>query len=182
MDLLKLELQEGRLPQDFLSQMKPVSSANASKIEALKEAFGKAIRSVFESPNDELFEAGMELLENYSGLDEEFELKEYVMYADDDDFEEFASNFGSFKDLVFSQNGVRGLTSANWSEGVAFTYRPSEGVLELSVPAYNDKDLGIIKISANTQAKLTDIVKKANAMTSGKTFFTDGYGDFVIGK
>lgn len=181
MDLLKLELQEGRLPQDFLSQLKPVSAANASKIEALKEAFGKAIRSVFESPDDELFEAGMELLENYSDLDEEFELKEYVMYADDDDYEEFASNFGYFKDLVFSKNGVRGLTTTNWSGGVAFTYRPSEGVLELYVPSY-DKDLGIIKISANTQVKLTDIVKKANAMTSGKTFFTDGSGEFVIGK
>lgn len=181
MDLLKLELQGGRLPKDFLSQMKPVSSANASKIEALKEAFGNAIRSVFESPDDELFEAGMELLENYSDLDEDFDLKEYIMDHDDDEHEEFASNFGSFKDLVFSQNGVRGLTSANWSDGVSFTYRPSEGVLELYVPSH-DKDLGIIKISANTQAKLTDIVKKANAMTSGKTFFTDGYGDFVIGK
>lgn len=181
MDLLDLELQQGRLPQDFLSQMKPVSSANASKIEALKEAFGKAIRSVFESPNEELFEAGMGLLENYSDLDEDFELKEYVMYADDDDYEEFASNFGYFKDLVFSKDGVRGLTSSNWSDGVAFTYRPSEGVLELSVPS-NGGDLGIIKISASTQAKLTDVVKKANAMTSGKTFFTDGYGDFVIGK
>lgn len=181
MDLLKLELEQGRLPQDFLSQLKPVSSANASKIESLKEAFGKAIRSVFESPDDELFEAGMELLENYSDLDEDFELKEYVMYADDDDYEEFSSNFGYFKDLVFSQEGVRGLTSANWSDGVAFTYRPSKGVLELCVPS-NGGDLGIIKISANTQAKLTDIVKKANAMTSGKTFFTDGYGDFVIGK
>lgn len=161
--------------------MKSVSSANASKIESLKEAFGKAIRSVFESPDDELFEAGMELLENYSDLDAEFELKEYVMDHDDDEHEEFASNFGYFKDLVFSKDGVRGLTSSNWSDGVAFTYRPSEGVLELYVPSYG-KDLGIIKISANTQAKLTDIVKKANAMTSGKTFFTDGYGDFVIGK
>lgn len=181
MDLLNLELQQGRLPKDFLSQLKPVSPANASKIEALKEAFGKAIRSVFDSPDDELFEAGMELLENYSDLDEEFDLKEYIMNHDDDDYEEFASNFGYFKDLVFSQNGVRGLTSANWSDGVAFTYRLSEGVLELYVPSYN-KDLGIIKISPNTQAKLTDIVKKANAMTSGKTFFTDGSGEFVIGK
>lgn len=182
MDLLKLELQEGRLPQDFLSQLKPISSTNATKVEALKEAFGKAIRSVFESPNDELFEAGMGLLENYSDLDEEFDLKEYIMDHNDDEHEEFASNFGYFKDLVFSHKGVRGLTTANWSDGVAFTYRPSEGVLELSVPSYNDEDLGIIKISSNTQAKLTDIVKKANAMTSGKTFFTDGYGDFVIGK
>lgn len=181
MDLLKLELQEGRLPPDFLQQLKPVSSANASKIEALKEAFGQAIRSVFESPDEELFRAGMELLENYSDLDEEFELKEYIIAYDDDDYEEFASNFGYFKDLVFSQNGVRGLTTANWSDGVAFTYRPSEGVLELHVPSY-DKDLGIIKISANTQAKLTDIVKKANAMISGKTFFTDGSCEFVIGK
>lgn len=65
MDLLKLELQEGRLPQDFLSQLKPISSTNATKVEALKEAFGKAIRSVFESPDDELFEAGMELLRYY---------------------------------------------------------------------------------------------------------------------
>ena len=181
MDLLKLELQEGRLPQDFLSQLKAVSPANAPKIESLKESFGKAIRSVFESPDDELFEAGMELLENYSDLDEEFDLKEYVMDHDDDEHEEFASNFGYFKDLVFSQKGVRGLTTANWSDGVAFTYRLSEGVLELYVPSYN-KDLGIIKISANTQAKLTDIVKKAIAMTSGKTFFTDGYSEFIIGK
>lgn len=182
MDLLKLELQEGRLPQDFLSQLKPVSQANAPKIEALKEEFGKAIRSVFESPDEELFRAGMELLENYSDLDEEFELKEYIIAYDDDDYEEFASNFGYFKDLVFSQKGVRGLTTSNWSDGVAFTYRLSEGVLELSVPSYNNLDLGIIKISASTQAKLTGIVKKANAMTSGKTFFTDGYGEFVIGK
>lgn len=161
--------------------MKPVSSANASKIEALKEAFGNAIRSVFESPDDELFEAGMELLENYSDLDEDFDLKEYIMDHDDDEHEEFASNFGYFKDLVFSKEGVRGLTTSNWSDGVAFTYRLSEGVLELYVPSYN-KVLGIIKISANTKAKLTDIVKKANSMTSGKTFFTDGSGEFVIGK
>ena len=123
----------------------------------------------------------MELLENYSDLDEEFELKEYIIAYDDDDYEEFASNFGYFKDLVFSQKGVRGLTTSNWSDGVAFTYRLSEGVLELYVPSYN-KDLGIIKISANTQAKLTNIIKKANAMTSGKTFFTDGYGEFLISK
>jgi hypothetical protein len=181
MDLLKLELEQGRLPQDFLSQLKPISSANAPKINSLREEFGKVIRSVFESPDEELFRAGMKLLENYSDLDEDFELKEYVMYADDDDYEEFASNFGSFKDFVFSKEGVRGLTSSNWSDGVAFTYRLSEGVLELYVPSYG-KDLGIIKISANTQAKLTDIVKKANAMTSGKTFFTDGSGEFVIGK
>lgn len=181
MDLLNLELQEGKLPKNFLSQLKTISPANAPKIESLKEEFGKTIRSVFESPDDELFEAGMRLLEEYSDLDEEFELKEYIIAYDDYDYEEFASNFGYFKDLVFSQKGVRGLTSANWTNGVAFTYRLSEGVLELFVPSYN-KDLGIIKISDNTQAKLTDIVKKANAMTSGKTFFTDGYGDFVIGK
>lgn len=181
MDLLRLELQEGRLPQDFLSQLKPVSPTNATKIESLKEAFGKAIRSVFESPDDELFEAGMELLENYSDLDEEFDLKEYIMDHDDDEHEEFASNFGYFKDLVFSKNGVRGLTSANWSDGIAFTYRTSLGVLELTVPSL-DKDLGIIHLSPTTKSKLKDLVEKASTMSAGKTFFTDGSGEFVIGK
>lgn len=136
---------------------------------------------MFESPDEELFETGIDILEHYSDLDEEFELKDYIRLSDDDDYEEFASNFGYFKDLVFSKEGVRGLTSVNWSVGVAFTYRLSEGVLELDVPSTNGI-LGIIKISASTQAKLTDIVKKANAMTSGKTFFTDGSGEFVIGK
>ena len=180
MDLLKLELQEGRLPQDFLSQMKPVSSANASKIEALKEAFGKAIRSVFESPDESLFRAGMTFLMEYSDLDE-YEFREYEMNHHNNSYSDFSSNFSYFKDLVFSKAGVRGLTSSIWSDGLAFTYRLSEGVLELSVPSYGRK-LGVIKISPNTQTKLNDIVKKANAMTSGKTFFTDGYGDFVIGK
>lgn len=181
MDLLKIELQQGRLPKDFLSQLRPVRPANAPKLENLQDAFSKAIRSVFESPDDELFETGMDILDLYSDLDEDFELKEYFIAHDDGEHEEFASNFGYFKDYVFSKEGVRGLTSVNWSEGVAFTYRLSEGVLELDVPSRNGI-LGIIKISASTQAKLTDIVKKANAMTSGKTFFTDGSGEFVIGK
>ena len=181
MDLLNLELQQGRLPKDFLAKLKPISPANISKFNVLVTTFDQTIRSVFASPDNKLFQAGMKLLEDYSDLDEEFELKEYIMYADDDDYEEFADNFYSFKDYVFSKEGVRGLTSVNWSEGVAFTYRLSKGVLELDVPSRNGV-LGIIKISASTQAKLTDIVKKANAMTSGKTFFTDGSGEFVIGK
>lgn len=180
MDLLKLELEQGRLPQDFLSQMKPVSSANVSKFNVLTTTFDQTIRSVFAAPNDQLFQTGMQLLEEYSDLDEDFELKEYVMYADDYDYEDFSDNFYSFKDYVFSKDGVRGLTSANWSDGVAFTYRVSEGVLELYVPTYS-KGLGIIQLSSSTQTKLNDLVKKASMMSAGKTFFTDGTGDFVIG-
>lgn len=181
MDLLKLELQEGRLPQDFLSQMKPVSSANISKFNVLTTTFDQTIRSVFESPNNQLFQTGIKLLKEYSDLDEEFDLKDYIRLSDDDDYKEFADNFYSFKDYVFSKDGVRGLTFANWSDGVAFTYHVSEGVLEPYVPTYS-KELGIIQLSVSTQTKLNDLVKKASTMSAGKTFFTDGYGDFVIGK
>lgn len=181
MDLLKLELQQGRLPKDFLSQLRPVSSANAPKLKNLQDAFSKAIRSVFESPDDELFETGMDILDLYSDLDEEFELKEYFIAHDDNEHEEFASNFGYFKDYVFSKEGVRGLTSANWSEGIAFTYRVSECVLELYIPSLN-KDLGIIHLSSATKTKLNELVKKASTISAGKTFFTDGSGEFVIGK
>ena len=181
MDLLNLELQQGRLPKDFLAKLKPISSVNISKFNILVTTFDQTIRSVFASPDNKLFQAGMKLLENYSDLDEDFELKEYIMYADDDDYEEFSDNFYSFKDYVFSKDGVRGLTSANWSDGIAFTYRVSECVLELYVPSLN-KDLGVIHLSSATKTKLNELVKKANAMTSGKTFFTDGSGEFVIGK
>ena len=63
MDLLKIELQQGRLPKDFLLQLKPVIQSNAPKLENLQDAFSKAIRSVFESPDDELFETGMDILD-----------------------------------------------------------------------------------------------------------------------
>lgn len=181
MDLLKLELEQGRLPQDFLSQMKPVSSANISKFNVLTTTFDQTIRSVFASPSDKLFQSGIKLLEDYSDLDEEFELKDYIRCSDDDDYEDFADNFYSFKDYVFSKDGVRGLTFANWSNGMAFTYRVSEGVLELYVPTYQ-KELGIIQLSSSTQTKLNDLVEKASTMSAGKTFFTDGSGEFVIGK
>lgn len=181
MDLLKLELEQGRLPQDFLSQLKPISSANISKFNVLTTTFDQTIRSVFESPNDQLFQTGIKLLEEYSELDEEFDLKEYIRLSDDDDYEDFADNFYSFKDYVFSKDGVRGLTFANWSNGMAFTYRVSEGVLELYVPTYQ-KELGIIQLSSSTQTKLNDLVEKASTMSAGKTFFTDGSGEFVIGK
>lgn len=180
MDLLDLELQQGRLPNNYLAQLKGINPQNTSKVAKLEETFNNIIQSIFESPTQELFRSGMKLLMDYSELDG-YEFKEYEIAHYNDDYSEYASIFASLKNYVFSKDGVRGLTSANWSDGVSFTYRPSEGVLELYVPSH-DKDLGIIKISANTQAKLTDIVKKANAMTSGKTFFTDGYGDFVIGK
>ena len=181
MDLLKLELEQGRLPQDFLSKLKPISKANLSKFNILVTTFNQTIRSVFASPSDKLFQSGIKLLEDYSDLDEEFELKDYIRCADDDDYEEFAENFYDFKDYVFSKDGVRGLTSANWSDGIAFTYRISLGVLELTVPSL-DKDLGIIHLSPTTKSKLKDLVEKASTMSAGKTFFTDGSGDFVIGK
>lgn len=179
MDLLKLELQEGRLPQDFLSKLKPISKANLSKFNVLVTTFDQTIRSVFASPNEDLFNTGLDLLTEYSELDE-IDFKDYIMAADGDDYEDFANNFYSFKDYVFSKDGVRGLTSANWVAGVAFTYRPSEGVLEVYSP--DEGDLGVIKISPSTQAKLSDLVKKASTMSAGKTFFTDGSGEFVIGK
>lgn len=179
MDLLKLELQEGRLPQDFLSKLKPISKANLSKFNVLVTTFDQTIRSVFASPNEDLFNTGLDLLTEYSELDE-IDFKDYIMAADGDDYEDFANNFYIFKDYVFSKDGVRGLTSADWVAGVAFTYRPSEGVLEVYSP--DEGDLGVIKISPSTQAKLSDLVKKASTMSAGKTFFTDGSGEFVIGK
>lgn len=157
MDLLKLELQEGRLPQDFLSKLKPISKANLSKFNVLVTTFDQTIRSVFASPNEDLFNTGLDLLTEYSELDE-IDFKDYIMAADGDDYEDFANNFYSFKDYVFSKDGVRGLTSADWVAGVAFTYRPSEGVLEVYSP--DEGDLGVIKISPSTQAKLSDLVKK----------------------
>ena len=179
MDLLKLELQEGRLPQDFLSKLKPISKANLSNFNVLVTTFDQTIRSVFASPNEDLFNTGLDLLTEYSELDE-IDFKDYIMAADGDDYEDFANNFYSFKDYVFSKDGVRGLTSADWVAGVAFTYRPSEGVLEVYSP--DEGDLGVIKISPSTQAKLSDLIKKASTMSAGKTFFTDGSGEFVIGK
>ena len=159
MDLLNLELQQGRLPKDFLAKLKPISSANISKFNILVTTFDQAIRSVFATPDANLFQAGIKLLEDYSDLDEEYE----------------------FKDYVFSKDGVRGLTSANWSDGIAFTYRWSLGVLELHLPSEN-KDLGIIHLSAETKSKLNKLITTASVMSSGKTFFTDGSGEFVIGK
>lgn len=179
MDLLKLELQEGRLPQGFLSKLKPIIKANLSKFNVLVTTFDQTIRSVFASPNEDLFNTGLDLLTEYSELDE-IDFKDYIMAADGDDYEDFANNFYIFKDYVFSKDGVRGLTSADWVAGVAFTYRPSEGVLEVYSP--DEGDLGVIKISPSTQAKLSDLVKKASTMSAGKTFFTDGSGEFVIGK
>ena len=181
MDLLNLELQQGRLPEDFLSQLRPISKNNISKFNILISTFDQTIRSVFASPDANLFQAGIKLLEDYSDLDEEYELKDYIRCADDDDYEEFSDNFYSFKDYVFAKDGVRGLTSANWSVGVAFTYRVSEGVLELYVPTQN-KDLGVIHLSSATKTKLNELVKKASTMSAGKTFLTDGSGEFVIGK
>ena len=181
MDLLNLELQQGRLLKDFLAKLKPISPANISKFNVLVTTFDQTIRSVFATPDANLFQAGIKLLEDYSDLDEEYELKDYIRCADDDDYEEFSDNFYSFKDYVFSKDGVRGLTSANWSEGIAFTYRVSECVLELYVPSLN-KDLGVIYLSSATKTKLNELVKKASTMSAGKTFFTDGSGEFVIGK
>lgn len=157
MDLLNLELQEGRLPKDFLSLLKPVSASNISKFNVLTTTFDKTIRSVFAYPNEELFSAGITLLENYSELDE-IDLKEYIIVAEDDDYEDFADNFYCFKDYVFSKDGVRGLTYAGWVSAITFTYRLSEGVLE--VYSYDDGDLGVIKLSPSTKAKLSDLVKK----------------------
>lgn len=180
MDLLDLELQQGRLPNNYLAQLKGINPQNTSKVAKLEETFNNIIQSIFESPTQELFRSGMKLLMDYSELDG-YEFKEYEIAHYNDDYSEYASIFASLKNYVFSKDGVRALTTEFWEDNIAFTYRRSLGVLEVHLPSEN-KDLGIIHLSAETKAKLNDLITAANAMTLGKTFFTDGSGRLVVGK
>lgn len=180
MDLLDLELQQGRLPQNYLAQLKGINPQNTSKVAKLEETFNNIIQSIFESPTQELFRSGMKLLMDYSELDG-YEFKEYEIAHYNDDYSEYASMFASLKDFVFSKDGVRALTKENWEDDIAFTYRKSLGVLELHLPSQN-KDLGIVHLSSETKAKLNALITKASTMTAGKTMYTDGFGKFVIGK
>lgn len=180
MDLLDLELQQGRLPSNYLARLKGINPQNTSKIAKLEETFSKVIQSIFESPTKELFRSSMKLLMDYSELDG-YEFKEYEIAHYNDDYSEYASIFANLKNYVFSKDGVRALTNELWEDNIAFTYRRSLGVLEVHLPSEN-KDLGIIHLSAETKAKLNDLITTASAMTSGKTFFTDGQGRLVVGK
>lgn len=180
MDLLDLELKQGRLPSNYLAQLKGINPQNTSKVAKLEEAFNETIQSVFESPDNKLFHSGMKLLMDYSELDG-YEFKEYEIAHYNDDYSEFASIFASSKNYVFSKDGVRALTDEFWEDNIAFTYRRSLGVLELYLPSEN-KDLGIIHLSSETKAKLNNLITRASTLTSGKTFFTDGSGRLVVGK
>lgn len=179
MDLLDLELQQGRLPNNYLVQLKS-SVSNLSKIANLERSFDKVIQSVFESPSKELFRSGMKLLMDYSELDG-YEFKEYEIAHYNDDYSEYASIFANLKNYVFSKDGVRAITYGFWKDSIAFTYRRSLGVLEVHLPSEN-KDLGIIHLSSESKSKLNTIIEKASTMTAGKTMYTDGFGKFVIGK
>lgn len=83
--------------------------------------------------------------------------------------------------MFFQKDGVRALTNEFWEDNIAFTYRRSLGVLEVHLPSEN-KDLGIIHLSDETKSKLNNLITNASAMSSGKTFFTDGSGRLVVGK
>lgn len=180
MDLLDLELQQGRLPNNYLAKLKGINPQNSSKLAKLEETFNNIIQSIFESPTQELFRSGMKLLMDYSELDG-YEFKEYEIAHYNDDYSEYASIFASLKNYVFSKDGIRALTNEFWEDSIAFTYRRSLGVLEVHLPSEN-KDLGIIHLSAETKSRLNDLITTANALSSGKTFFTDGSGRLVVGK
>lgn len=180
MDLLDLEIQQGKLPSNYLAQLKGINSQNTSKVAKLEETFNNIIQSIFESPTQELFRSGMKLLMDYSELDG-YEFKEYEIAHYNDDYSEYASIFANLKDYVFSKDGVRAITYGYWEDSIAFTYRRSLGVLEVHLPSGN-KDLGIIHLSAETKAKLNNLITNASAMSSGKTFFTDGSGKLIVGE
>lgn len=180
MDLLDLELKEGRLPKTYMAQVKDINPMNTGKVAELERSFEEIVRAVFESPTQELFRSGMKLLMDYSELDG-YEFKEFEIAHYNDDYSEYASMFASLKDYVFSKDGVRALTKENWEDDIAFTYRRSLGVLGIHLPS-QDKDLGIVFLSSETKAKLNALITKASTMTAGKTMYTDGFGKFVIGK
>lgn len=180
MDLLKLELQEGRLPKTYMAQVKDINPMNTGKVAELEHSFEEIVQALFESPTKELFRSGMKLLMDHSELDG-YEFKEFEIAHYNDDYSEYASIFASLKDYVFSKDGVRALTKENWEDNISFTYRKSLGVLELHLPSQN-KDLGIVHLSSETKAKLNALITKASTMTAGKTMYTDGFGKFVIGK
>lgn len=180
MDLLDLELKEGRLPKTYMTQVKDINPMNTGKVAELERSFEEIVQAIFESPTQELFRSGMKLLMDYSELDG-YEFKEYEIAHYNDDYSEYASIFASLKNYVFSKDGVRALTNEFWEDNIAFTYRRSLGVLEVHLPSEN-KDLGIIHLSDETKSKLNNLITNASAMSSGKTFFTDGSGRLVVGK
>ncbi len=65
------------------------------------------------------------------------------MAADGDDYADFANNFYGFKDYVFSKRRCSWFNRRLGSRS-GYTYRPSEGVLEVYSP---DDEMRAIKIS-----------------------------------
>ena len=180
MDLLDLEIKEGRVPRDFRDRARKLGVVPLTMHVPFCDYFDECMQLIFRTKDDFYivesnlnFKKGLELLEKYTGLNDDPDLKELITSYDDDRFI-FSGEFGRFTEYVFSEKGVRAITAGKWKEGIAFSFFKGDDCIRLYHPTQK-KDLGKIYLTGDMIHKLKLLVKRASDLTFGETCILFNY-------
>ena len=180
MDLLDLEIEEGRVPSNFRDRSRELGVVPLTLHVPFCNSFDEYMQLIFRTKDSFYraesslnFKKGLELLEKYTGLNDDPDLKELITSYDDDRYI-FSGEFGRFTEYVFSKKGVRAITASKWKEGIAFSFFKGDDCIRLHLPTQNN-DLGKIYLTGDMIHKLNLLVKRASDLTFGDTCILFNY-------
>ena len=182
MDLLDLEFEEGRVPRNFKDKSKKMWDVlELVNYTPLADYFRQSIRIAFQAEDRLNFKKGLELLDNYTNLKDDPDLREMILSYDDDRLI-FSSEFAPFDEYVFSKKGFRAITAGmSWKEGIAFSYLRREDCIGLYLPSQG-KSLGKIYLEDKLISKLNTFIDRYSRFHGGKTFIFHGFDKLYVEK
>ena len=176
MELLKMALNSGTLPENYLELLEDIPSKKEKQLRFLYERAENLIYNLFKGSDEQLFNSFINILWSYSDLDE-YELEE-IKYSKEDK-SRFATILSTFKDYYFCKEGFRVLVVNSYSS-ISYSYLVGESVLHV-YDLEEDKELGVIQLASSTSRELTALSQSVMKWTGGKSLFANGGVDIYLG-
>jgi hypothetical protein len=175
MELLKMALNSGTLPENYLELLEDIPPKEEQKLRLFYEKAEKLLYNVFLGGNEQLFNSFINILWSYSDLDE-YELEEIKHSKEDKS--RFATILSTFKDYYFCTEGFRVLVVNSYSS-ISYSYLVGESVLHV-YDLEEDRELGIIQLASSTSRELISLSQSVIKWTKGRPLFANGGVDVYL--
>lgn len=158
------------LPSDY-----SFGSTNQNKglFEPTEASFSSIIANIMSVLDNDLVE---NLLNEFADLNDD-EIPDYATGVKQKD-KDYTDVF-NFKDLVVTPEGIRGLTDAYWTWGVAFTYSRKDGNLHIDTRS-NSPLSGVVILTDKSKCKFESLIAELIQGNSSKGLLIFLEGEYVL--
>ena len=171
MDLFVRDYQSGSMPKDYYEQSIIVPESIGSDLSEITQKTERIFHDIFNNANEQLFNSLVNIVKEYSGRYEEWELEE--MQESEDGKDDIAWLLSDFRKYYFCKDGITVEVLDSFPQ-VRYSYLVGESVLHVyeGNGLLEPKELGVILLSNNSIDLLNTLLQEALKWNGWKPLYT----------